>query len=192
MDNIWNPSAAAGPTKGNSQEEQQQQQQFMLRIFDRISFYAITEAELDAAQESGAQDDLVRIEDGVLDLAAHEAWADANREGITAAAAQRARAIESAPFLGELTRPREADDTVAGWARAEEQDEVGEGEDGCERVKAGIPGRCWRLLVEEGDVVKAGSVLVSPGVSCSSFFSYRRPVSTWILGLFLLLLVHLV
>lgn len=155
----------------------------MFRIFDQISFYAITEAELDAAQESGAQGGLVRVEDGLLDLAKHEAWADANREDITAAAAQRAQAIEAAPFLRELTRAREADDTVAGWARTEEQDEVGE-EGGCERVKAGIPGRCWRLLVEEGDRVKAGSVLVSLGVSCASFSFYhqtRLHPDTWLI-----------
>lgn len=155
----------------------------MFRIFDRISFYAITESELDAARESGAQRGLVRVEDGLLDLAEHEAWGDANREDITAAAAQRAQAIEAAPFLRELTQTREADDTVAGWSRAEEEDEVGE-EDECERVKAGIPGRCWRLLVEEGDRVKAGSVLVSLGVSCASFFFYHQtrlhPI-TWIL-----------
>lgn len=138
----------------------------MFRIFDQISFYSITEAELDAAQASGAQGDLVRIEDGVLDLAAHEAWVNANHEDIAATAARRARAIEAAPFLGELTRPSEAADSVAdgsGYAEAEEDDELDE-EDGYERVKAGIPGRCWRLLVKEGDRVTAGSVLVSLSV----------------------------
>lgn len=151
VDNIWDPVGTTG-TK-----------QFMFRIFDQISFYSITEAELDAAQASGTQGDLVRIEDGVLDLAAHEAWVNANHKDIAATAAQRARAIEAAPFLGELTRPREAVDSVAGgsgYAEAEDEDEVDE-EDGCERVKAGIPGRCWRLVVKEGDKVKAGSVLVS-------------------------------
>lgn len=144
----------------------------MFSIFDRISFYTITEAELDAAQASGTQIDLVRIEDGVLDLAAHEAWEDANRDDIAAAAAQRARAIEAAPFLDELTRPREeAADAVAsgsGCVGAEETDDAGE-EDGCERVKAGIPGRCWRLLVEDGDKVKAGSALVSLKLAPISF-----------------------
>lgn len=138
----------------------------MFRIFDRISFYSITEAELDTAQASGTQGDLVRIDDGVLDLAAHEAWVNDNHEDIAATAAQRARAIEAAPFLGELTRPCEAADSVAGGserAKAGEEDKVDE-EDGCERVKAGIPGRCWRLLVKEGDKVKVGSVLVSVSV----------------------------
>lgn len=146
----------------------------MFRVFDQISFYPITEAELDAAQASGTQGDLVRVEDVVLDLAAHEAWADANREDIAATAAHRARAIEAAPFLGELTRPSEDAGAAAGgsgWARAEEEEEGGAGEeDGCEKVKAGIPGRCWRLLVQEGDRVKAGSVLVSPRLSPISFF----------------------
>ena len=50
-----------------------------------------------------------------------------------------------------------------GECEAEEGDELNE-EDGYERVKAGIPGRCWRLLVKEGDKVKAGAVLVSVSV----------------------------
>lgn len=152
----------------------------MFRIFDQISFYPIAEAELDAAQASGTQGDLVRIEDGVLDLAAHEAWEDANRDDIAATATRRARAIAAAPFLGELTRPREdAEDAAlgSGWTGAEEQDEAGEG-GGCERVKAGIPGRCWRLLVKEGDRVEVGSVLVSLRLSPVSFFSGVIPVST--------------
>lgn len=137
----------------------------MFRVFDQIRFYAITEAELDAAQASGTQGDLVRIEDGVLDLAAYESWADANREDIAATAARRARAIEAAPFLGELTRPVEdvgAEAGGSGWAGAETDEE-----DGYEKVKAGTPGRCWRLLVKEGDKVKVGSVLVSLRLSPS-------------------------
>lgn len=175
IDNIWYPATAAGPTKDKSQ--QQNNQQFMFRIFDQISFCAITEAELDAAQAAGTQGDLVRIEDGVLDLAAHEAWADTHREDIAATLAQRARAIEAAPFLGELTRPREAADAADGgsaWAGPEEKDEAGE-EDGWERVKAGIPGRCWRLLVKKGDRVKTGSVLVSLKLSLKSLFLGRHP-----------------
>lgn len=55
------------------------------------------------------------------------------------AAAQRALAIESAPFFDKLVRTRETTDTAAGgygWIGVEEE---GEG-DGCERVKAGILG----------------------------------------------------
>lgn len=154
----------------------------MFRVFDQISFYAITEAELDAAQASGTQGDLVQVEDGVLDLAAHEAWVDANREGISATVAQRARAIEAAPFLGELTRPRLAVDAAddGGEQAGEEVDEAGD-EDGCESVKAGIPGRCWRLSVKEGDKVKAGSVLVSLRLSHMSSFHGISPVWTRIL-----------
>lgn len=120
----------------------------------------------------------MRVEDGVLDLAAHEAWTNANREDIAATAARRASAIEAAPFLGELTRPREAaeDATGGSWWTAEEQDETGE-EDGCERVKAGIPGRCWRLLVKQGDKVKVGSVLVSLRLSPVSLSFGVIPVS---------------
>lgn len=180
IDNIWDPSVVAGPTKCKSQHQQQQNnQQLMFRVFDQISFYGITEAELDAAQATGTQGDLVRVEDGVLDLAAHEAWEDAHREDISTTLAQRARAREAAPFLGELAQPREAAEDAAGSGgrtHSEEEDETG---DGCERVKAGIPGRCWRLLVKDGDRVKAGSVLVSLKLPRISLFLGRHPYLDW-------------
>lgn len=175
IDNIWDPSAATG-TK-----------QFIFRVFDRISFYPITEAELDAAQASETQRDLVHFEDGILDLVVHETWANDNREDIAETAAQRARAIEAVPFLGELTRPHEADDAAPGeseWAGGKKEDNEAGEEDGCERVKAGIPGRCWRLLVKEGDKVEAGSVVVS-----FSFLSQRHSCRP---GLFLLFGYHTV
>ncbi|KAL1877513.1 hypothetical protein Daus18300_002501 [Diaporthe australafricana] len=155
VDNIWDPSVAADPTNGNPQ----QRQQCLFRIFDQISFYPVTEAELNTAQASGAQWQLLRTEDSVLDLAEHEAWTDANRQEIAATVARRALAIEAAPFFDELVGTRETTDAAAGgcgWNGVEE----GDG-DGCERVKAGIPGRCWKLLVKEGDILRAGSILAN-------------------------------
>lgn len=150
------------PTDDGPTAEDPQQQQCLFSIFDRISFYPITEAELDAARSSGSQRDLIRIEDGVLDLAAHEAWEDAHRQDIVATAAQRDRAIKAAPFIEDLIRPRQGPDTTEGGCGLNgAYEEEGGGCDGCERVKAGIPGRCWRILVKEGDQVKGGSVLVS-------------------------------
>ncbi|KAG8157058.1 hypothetical protein KVR01_013048 [Diaporthe batatas] len=157
VDNIWAPTTGAGPAAGDPQ------QHCLFDIFDRISFYPITEAELDAARSSGAQRGLVRIEDGVLDLEAHEAWEDAHRGEIEASAAQRDRAIRAAPFLDELIRPREEATATNGACSQDGPPDNGEeGQfDGCERVEAGIPGRCWRLLVKEGEAVKARSVLAN-------------------------------
>lgn len=132
----------------------------MFEVFDRITFYPITEAELNNAQAKGTQRQLARIEGGVLDLTAHEAWADTNGQDIAMTVAQRARAIKAAPFLDELIRTPEHRNAVASRNGCYGLEEEDEGDD-CERVKAGIPGRCWKLFVEEGDKVEAGSVLVS-------------------------------
>lgn len=143
----------------------------MFEVFDRITFYPITEAELNNAQAAGTQRQLVRIEGGVLDLAAHEAWEDTNEQDIAMTVAQRARAIKAAPFLDELIRTPEDLNAAAsryGCYGAEEEDEG----DDCEKVKAGIPGRCWKLFVEEGDKIEAGSVLVSLGLKSAIDLSF--------------------
>lgn len=79
-------------------------------------------------------------------------------------ATQRARATKAAPFHDELIHPRENLECAANIYDCNGAEEEGEGY-GCERVKAGIPGRCWQLLVNEGDKLKAGSVLVSLGLT---------------------------
>lgn len=136
------------------------QQQCLFRILDQITFYPIKEAELNAAQACGSQRQLVHIEHGVLDLAAHEAWANSYGRDIVATALQRTRALKAVPFLDDLIRTHEEPDAAAGGhgcSGAADED----GGDGCERVKAGIPGRCWKVLVKETDKLEAGSVLVS-------------------------------
>jgi urea carboxylase/allophanate hydrolase len=116
----------------------------------------------------------VHIEDGVLDLAAHEAWADVHRQDIVATAAQRARAINAAPFLDQLIHTREDPDAAdGGHGYYEAADE--DGGDGCERVKAGIPGRCWKVLVREADKLEAGSVLVSFRLSLALHLVFLFP-----------------
>ena len=152
-----------------------QQQQCLFRISDRITFYPIEEAELIAAQACGSQRQLVHIEDGVLDLAAHEAWADAHRQDIVATAAQRARAIKAAPFLDELIRTREDPDAADGGHGYYGAGDEDAGGDGCERVKAGIPGRCWKVLVKEADKLEAGSVLVSFRLSLALYLVFLLP-----------------
>lgn len=127
---------------------------WMFRLFDRIVFYPLSEAELD----SKSVDELVRVTDGELNLDAYEAWLEKNKEDIAATAKHRAQAISSAPFLEELTKPYHPIAKANGFVsatRLEGFDSEGE------RVKAMMPGRCYKCLVQKGDSIKKGDLLVS-------------------------------
>lgn len=126
----------------------------MFRLFDRISFYPISEQDLDAK----LVDELVHTTDGVLDLVEYEAWLEKNKEDIAATANTRARAIANAPFLEELTKPYQPPTSTNGISM--------NGIDGTsdiegERIKAMMPGRCYKCVAKEGDSIKEGDVLVS-------------------------------
>ncbi|KAK2671816.1 Carboxyltransferase domain, subdomain A and B [Fusarium oxysporum f. sp. vasinfectum] len=125
-----------------------------LGSFDGLTgflFYPVTEAALDGT----ARSELVQISDGVLDLEQYETWLTTNKEDITAAADQQARAISNAPFVDELVLPYQVEPVVNGHSPS--LDSLGlRGE----RVKATMPGRCYKVMVKEGSVVEKGDVLV--------------------------------
>ncbi|CRK20647.1 hypothetical protein BN1723_002617 [Verticillium longisporum] len=125
---------------------------WMFRLFDRISFYPISEAELDAAVREGRASTLVHAEPGTIELETYEAWLAANKTELDAVVAAREAAFHNAPFLEELLRPYEAPE-------GEKRALGGEDVDG-ERVRAQMPGKCWRCVVKEGDEVEVGDALV--------------------------------
>ncbi|CRJ95311.1 hypothetical protein BN1708_002007 [Verticillium longisporum] len=125
---------------------------WMFRLFDRISFYHISEAELDAAVREGRTSTLVHIEPGTVELETYEAWLAANKTELDAVVAAREAAFHNAPFLEELLRPYEAPE-------GEKRALGGEDVDG-ERVRAQMPGKCWRCVVKKGDEVEVGDALV--------------------------------
>ncbi|KAF4976777.1 hypothetical protein FZEAL_6610 [Fusarium zealandicum] len=120
--------------------------------FDRISFYFVDESELDG----DAQDKLIRVSDGVLDLSEYEAWLEENKDDMAATIARQAEAIESSPFIDELVRPYASKAT----ANSHVQGHLGASSVGGERVKAMMPGRCYKVTVEEGDAIKKGDVVL--------------------------------
>ncbi|QKD58822.2 allophanate hydrolase subunit 2-domain-containing protein [Fusarium oxysporum Fo47] len=124
---------------------------WFFRRFDRISFYPVTEAALDGT----ARSELVQISDGVLDLEQYETWLTTNKEDITAAADQQARAISNAPFVDELVLPYQVEPVVNGHSPSLDSSGLRG-----ERVKATMPGRCYKVMVKEGSVVEKGDVLV--------------------------------
>ena len=126
---------------------------WLFRPFDRISFYAATELELDAKPAS----ELIHITDGELDLEEYEAWIDSQHEDIAAVAAHRELSISNAPFLDELRRPYQpkpsSDTATNGFAKSALSI-------GGEKIKAMMPGRCYNFAVKEQGVVQKGDVLV--------------------------------
>ncbi|KAF5646658.1 DUR1 2-urea amidolyase [Fusarium tjaetaba] len=124
---------------------------WFFRRFDRISFYPVTEAALDGTPRS----ELVQISDGVLDLEQYETWLTTNKEDIATAADQQARAISTAPFVDELLLPYQVESVVNGHSPSLDSS----GLHG-ERVRATMPGRCYKVMVKEGSAVDKGDVLV--------------------------------
>ncbi|KAJ0156415.1 4'-demethylrebeccamycin synthase [Fusarium oxysporum f. sp. albedinis] len=124
---------------------------WFFRRFDRISFYPVTEAALDGT----ARSELVQISDGVLDLEQYEAWLTMNKDDIAAAADQQASAISNAPFVDELVLPYQVEPVVNGHSPSLDSLSLRG-----ERVKATMPGRCYKVMAKEGSVVDKGDVLV--------------------------------
>ncbi|CAJ2501908.1 Uu.00g047610.m01.CDS01 [Anthostomella pinea] len=163
---IWNPAALATLTDGaggnrdllsiGADSGKDSDNPCMFRLFDRITFFPVIEEELDSVPA----EKLVRISDGVLDLAEHEAMLHANRHDIAATAERQAQAIARAPFLYELLKPHEPIQTSASNRPGADDDRPEHGDDTFVNIQAYVPGRCWKLVVKEGQRVSKGSAVV--------------------------------
>ncbi|RMJ19715.1 hypothetical protein CDV36_000549 [Fusarium kuroshium] len=142
---IWDSALVGDIEKGGSKP-------WLFRQFDRISFYPISETDLD----SQSKDKLIRVSDGVLDLAEYEAWLEENKEDVAATAARQEEAIANAPFIDELVRPYQPSSNTNGPVNGFLGDLSVEGE----RVKAMMPGRCYKVVVKKGESVEKGDVLL--------------------------------
>ncbi|KAJ5518559.1 Urea carboxylase [Penicillium expansum] len=127
---------------------------WMFSLLDQIRFYPVTEEELSAAEADGTSSDLIKISDAELDLNEYEKWLGANEEDITAVREQRSKAMHEADFFDDLLKPY--DPITMRPSRGQESNEGMAGE----RVKALLPGRCFRCAIEEGDEVQAGDPLI--------------------------------
>ncbi|KAI1130980.1 hypothetical protein F5Y10DRAFT_234793 [Nemania abortiva] len=132
---------------------------WMFQLLDRISFYPILQADLDAAVAAGRWQTLVSIEEGELCLDQYEEWLSENDEDIERVTEQRKQFLRDVPFYEELLKP--FDDSSQ--KKVEHSSFLaGEGESNIEGeiIKAGIPGRCFRVEINEGDDLSAGDVVV--------------------------------
>lgn len=142
---IW---SSARVQKGNRGAVTGTDNPWIFQIFDRITFYPVTESDLDT--KSAAE--LIKISDGMLDLVAYESWLDDNRAEIQEWAAKRVEHRDNSPFMDELIKPYDS-----GLTQSLENGSI---EVPGDSVRAPMPGRCWRIAVTEGQQVRKGEALV--------------------------------
>jgi urea carboxylase len=128
---------------------------WLLRFFDQVQFYPVSEAELSILREDFREGRAtIRIEEEVFDLGAHEAFLTEHAGDIAAF-----RARQKIAFDEEVTR-WQADSEVVVEAMVEEEILTIVAAEGGQLVAADISGNVWKLLVEPGHEVVAGQPLV--------------------------------
>ncbi|ENW19873.1 urea carboxylase [Acinetobacter haemolyticus] len=130
---------------------------WLLRFFDQIKFYEVSETELMQMREDFKAGRLkLRIEEGVLNLKEYNQFLSDNAENISSF-----KATQQANFDAERRRWHEAG--LAEYV-SESLDAVDEGEtviipDGGCAVESHMPGSIWKIECQSGDIVEEGATL---------------------------------
>ncbi|EXU74394.1 urea carboxylase [Erwinia mallotivora] len=127
---------------------------WLLRFFDQVRFYPVSETELDALRDDFREGRAtITIEESEFDFAQHRRFLSDNADAIAAFRQKQASAFEA---------------EVALWAQ-EEQDAppaseenlpAQEQEDNATPVSADLNGNIWKVLVSPGDEVAAGQPVI--------------------------------
>jgi len=127
---------------------------WLLRFFDQVRFYPVSEAELDEQREAFRHGKLsLRIEEESFSLAEHEQFLSDNAQSIA-----NFKARQQLAFVEEVARWQSEEQQLAELAEnLMECEPLVEGE---HAVEADISGNIWKLLVEPGQNVKAGEPLL--------------------------------
>jgi urea carboxylase len=126
---------------------------WLLRFFDQVRFYPVDEAELTRLREDFRDGRAtIRIENEVFDLAAYNAFLEREADSVAAF-----RARQQAAFVEEVTR-WQADETVGQDTETIEAEALEEVRG--QPVVSHMQGSVWKVLVEEGQTVTAGSAVV--------------------------------
>lgn len=129
---------------------------WLLRFFDEIRFYEVSESELAQwRSEFIAGRRNLHIEESVFDLGEYERFLRDEAASIAAF-----KATQQAAFEAERERWREAGQAeyvgepgAEGGANAQSQTEL---DDDCRAIGADVSGSVWKLLVAQGDTVEEG------------------------------------
>jgi urea carboxylase len=126
---------------------------WLLRFFDQVRFYPVSESELTRLREDFREGHAsIRIEEEIFDLGAYLAFLDREAESIA-----DFRARQQDAFRTEVSR-WQADDSAA----MQVEDDIVEDDadvDG-HLVSSDIHGNVWKVLVEEGQSIEAGAPIV--------------------------------
>ncbi|KPF83333.1 urea carboxylase [alpha proteobacterium AAP38] len=134
----------------------QQGSPWLLRFFDQIRFFPVTEQELAEAREAFPHGRYpVRIEETTLDYAAHLGFQAENAASIDAFKTRQQAAFEAER---EDWKARGLDSFVSddGGPVADNTSMP----DGCSGVETGVTGNVWKVMVEPGQVVAAGDTIL--------------------------------
>lgn len=129
---------------------------WLLRFFDQIRFFEVSEDELlEMRKEFAAGRYRVKIEQGELSLREYNQFLADNQPGI-----ESFKTIQQASFDAERERWKAAGQaeyiSEADSSNASDDLQLKAGE---QRVEAHIPGSIWKIPVKAGDHVKAGDVV---------------------------------
>lgn len=130
---------------------------WLLRFFDQIRFFEVSEDELlEMRKEFAAGRYRVRIEEGQLSLRDYNQFLQDNQSDIEAF-----KTVQQQSFDAERERWKaagQAEYISEGDGASAAQDEIKLSE-GSLLIEAHVPGSIWQLPVKSGDTVKAGDVL---------------------------------
>lgn len=131
---------------------------WLLRFFDQVRFYPVTEAQLDALRADFREGRAaVRIEEEVFDFAAHQRFLAQQADSIAAFQARQKRAFDAEVALWKAGEAEAAQHAAEIEPDLEPQAALSEGE---RLVSADMCGNVWKIPVQVGQSVSAGDTLV--------------------------------
>ncbi|MDX5626961.1 MULTISPECIES: urea carboxylase [unclassified Brenneria] len=127
---------------------------WLLRFFDQVRFYPVSETELDALREDFREGraDIV-IEESEFDFAAHNRFLQQHATDIAEFRQCQAAAFETEVALWQQAEDAEAPPDDAPLMAAEDDDDA-------QQISADMNGNVWKVLVKPGDTVDIGQPLI--------------------------------
>ncbi len=128
---------------------------WLLKFFDRVRYYEVSEEELTAQREAFREGKLkLKIEESFFSLAEHEQFLQDNAESIAEFKAKQQAAFTNEVALWQADEQAQVDAALQVKVNASPIDVDGH------PVTADISGNIWKLLVEPGQMVEADQPLL--------------------------------
>lgn len=128
---------------------------WLLRFFDQVRYYPVSEAELDAQREAFREGRLdIRIEEEIFDLARHEQFLQNNADSIATFKAKQQAAFTKEVAYWQADEEAQVDAALQATPQSAPVDIDGHA------ITADISGSIWKLLVEPGQTVEIDQPLL--------------------------------